>query len=82
MSRTREEFHANLEIEEMLGHMLPSWPKSRLDVLAFQYKHCLGFSYKSFTGYSIVKQFGFCNLTLRSNAYRKGFILLESIDIN
>ena len=28
--RTRDEFHANLEIEEMLGHMFPSWPKSQV----------------------------------------------------
>ena len=75
MSRTREEFHANLEIEEILGHMLPSWPKSQLDVLAFQYKYWLGFSYKSFTGNSIAKHFGFWNLILRSNAYRKVFKL-------
>ena len=74
-SRTHVEFHANLEIEEMLGHMFPSWPKSRLDVLAFQYKHWLGFSYKCFTGNRIAKQFGICNLTLRSNVYRKVFIL-------
>ena len=81
-SRTREEFHANLEIEEILGHMFPSIAKSRPDVLAFQYKHWFGFSYKCFTGYIIAKQFSFCKLTLRSNVYRKVFILLESIDVN
>ena len=28
--RTRGEFHANEEIEEMLGHMFPSWPESQV----------------------------------------------------
>ena len=74
-SRTREEFHANLEIEQIFGHMFPSSAKSRLDVLAFQYKHWCGFRYKCFTGNSNAKHFGFWNLIMRSNAYRKVFIL-------
>ena len=58
-SRILEEFHINLEFEQMLGHIFPSWPKSRLDVLAFQYKHWLEFSYKCFTGNSIANNLVF-----------------------
>ena len=60
--RICEVFHANIEIEEMLGHMFPSWLKSRFDVLAFQYKYWFGFTYKSFTGNSIAKELVKCLL--------------------
>ena len=54
----------------------------RLGVLSLQYKHWWGFSYKSLTGYKIVKVCGFCNLRLRPNTYQKLFILVESVYIN
>ena len=50
-------------------------------IVVFQYKYCSGFTYKLFTGNCFETQIYFCNLTLRSNTYRKMFIHIHDIPI-